>query len=254
MVRLPLIAGVNPRCLLNSKTRQLAVGRTKTFPCSYLDAKQEQLMVLQEDVIDAALFEQLLALGFRRSGSMIYKPQCPQCSACLPIRLAINEFSISKRQKRTLKNNQDLNWKIVDHKTEQQYQLYERYVNTRHGDGPMYPATPEQYDSFATASWMQPLFIELRLEDKLIGVAVTDVLPHSLSAIYSYFDPEYHKRSLGSLLILLQTQIAKMMDKHFLYLGYQIDESRKMNYKRDYRPHQILTNSGWVTEINCKNL
>ncbi|MEZ9596891.1 arginyltransferase [Shewanella sp. 10N.261.52.F9] len=238
---------------MNSKSRHVTVGRTKTFPCSYLDDQQEQLMVLQEDVIDVNLFEQLLALGFRRSGSMIYKPQCPQCSACLPIRLSIDDFSLSKRQKRTMKNNQDLSWKIVEHKTEQQYALYERYVNTRHHDGSMFPATPEQYDSFATATWMQPLFIELRLSDELIGVAITDVLPHSLSAIYSYFAPEYDKRSLGSLLILLQTQIAKMMKKQFLYLGYQIDESRKMNYKRDYRPHQILTQSGWVTEIKIKN-
>ncbi|MCG9731694.1 arginyltransferase [Shewanella sp. Isolate13] len=239
---------------MNSKSRPVTVGRTKVFPCSYLDNQQEQLLVLQEDVIDPSLFEQLLALGFRRSGSMIYKPQCPLCSACLPIRLDMDEFKLSKRQKRTLKNNQDLSWKIVDHKTPQQYELYERYVNTRHGDGPMYPATPEQYDSFATAAWIQPLFIELSLDGELVGVAVTDVLPHSLSAIYSYFAPELHKRSLGSLLILLQTQIAKIMKKQYLYLGYQIDESRKMNYKRDYRPHQILTHSGWVSEIEIKNI
>ncbi|MCL1060252.1 arginyltransferase [Shewanella gelidimarina] len=238
----------------NSKSRPVTVGKTKTFPCSYLEEQQEQLLVLQEDIIDAGLFEQLLALGFRRSSSMIYKPQCPHCSACLPIRLEIDEFKLSKRQKRTLKNNQDLSWKIVDHKTDEQYALYERYVNTRHLDGPMYPATPEQYDSFATASWTQPVFIELSIADKLIGVAVTDVLPNSLSAIYSYFDPNEHKRSLGSLLILLQTKIAKMMQKQFLYLGYQIDDSRKMNYKRDYRPHQILTHSGWVTEIKIKNI
>lgn len=239
---------------MNSKSRPITVGRTKTFPCSYLDEQQEQLLVLQEEIIDAGLFEQLLALGFRRSSSMIYKPQCPHCTACLPIRLEIDEFKLSKRQKRTLKNNQDLSWKIVDHKTDEQYALYERYVNTRHADGAMFPATPEQYDSFATASWTQPLFIELSIDDKLIGVAVTDVLPNSLSAIYSYFDPDEHKRSLGSLLILLQTKIAKMMQKQFLYLGYQIDESKKMNYKRDYRPHQILTHSGWVTEIEIKNI
>ncbi|WOT06525.1 arginyltransferase [Shewanella youngdeokensis] len=239
---------------MNSKNRSISVGITDVFPCSYIDARQEQLLVLQEEVIDAELFEQLLALGFRRSSSMIYKPQCPQCNACLPIRLEIDEFILSKRQKRTLKNNQDLSWKIVEHKTDEQYALYERYINTRHQDGSMYPATPEQYDSFATASWTQPLFIEVSLGEKLIGVAVTDVLPNGLSAIYSYFDPDQHKRSLGSLLILLQTKIAKMMQKQYLYLGYQIDESRKMNYKRDYRPHQILTASGWVTEIDIKNL
>lgn len=211
--------------------------------------------MLQEQNINIELFEQLIALGFRRSSSMIYKPQCPDCNACQPIRLDVNEFKLSKRQKRTLKNNQDLSWKIVDQKSEAQYNLYERYVNTRHRDGAMYPATQVQYDSFATASWTQPLFIELSINNRLTGVAITDVLPNSLSAIYSYFDPNEHKRSLGSLLILLQTQVAKMMHKRYLYLGYQIDASRKMNYKRDYRPHQIYTHSGWVTNsIEIKNI
>ncbi|MDB2386916.1 arginyltransferase [Shewanella sp.] len=240
---------------MSSKSRSLSVGLTQVFPCSYLDDQQEQLLMLQEQNIRIELFEQLIALGFRRSSSMIYKPQCPDCNACQPIRLDVNEFKLSKRQKRTLKNNQDLSWKIVDQKSEAQYNLYERYVNTRHRDGAMYPATLAQYDSFATANWTQPLFIELSINNRLIGVAITDVLPNSLSAIYSYFDPNEHKRSLGSLLILLQTQVAKMMHKRYLYLGYQIDASRKMNYKRDYRPHQIYTHSGWVTNsIEIKNI
>lgn len=206
----------------------------------------EQLLVLQEERVDIALFEQLLSLGFRRSGGTIYKPQCPQCNACQPIRLPSQLFTPSRRQKRTLKNNKNLIWKIVDKQAEYHYQLYEQYINQRHSDGPMYPASKEQYQHFIGSGWLDPVFIELWKDDKLVGVAVTDILPNSLSAIYSFFAPEEQKRSLGSLLILIQCRLAKMMQKEFVYLGYQIEESSKMNYKTDYTPYQLLTAQGWL--------
>lgn len=230
---------------MSFKSQPISVGITKTFPCSYIETELEQLLVLQEDNIGLALFEQLLALGFRRSGGTIYKPQCPHCNACLPIRIPSFLFTPSRRQKRTLKNNRDLIWKIVDTQAESHYELYETYINVRHKDGPMYPASREQYNHFIDSGWLDPIFIELWNSDRLIGVAVTDILPNSLSAIYSFFAPDEHKRSLGSLLILIQCRLAKLMHKEFIYLGYQIDESRKMNYKRDYTPYQILTSSGW---------
>ncbi|WP_299794282.1 arginyltransferase [uncultured Shewanella sp.] len=230
---------------MSFKSQPISVGVTKIFPCSYIETQQEQLLVLQEGDIGLELFEQLLALGFRRSGGTIYKPQCPNCQACLPIRLPARLFTPSRRQKRTLRNNRDLVWKIVDKQTEEHYTLYERYINVRHKDGPMYPASKEQYYHFIASGWLKPIFIELWNKESLIGVAVTDILPNSLSAIYSFFCPDEQKRSLGSLLILIQCRLAKLMDKEFVYLGYQIDESRKMNYKRDYTPYQILTASGW---------
>ncbi|GGN69048.1 hypothetical protein GCM10009193_02600 [Shewanella aestuarii] len=120
----------------------------------------------------------------------------------------------------------------------------------------MYPPSQSQFDDFLLCDWLPPTFIELYDADKLIGVAVTDNLTHSLSAIYSYFDPEYEKHSLGSLMILIQCQLAKSLGKHFVYLGYQIDENRKMSYKRQYRPYQILTPEGWqngelVNPLSC---
>ncbi|QLE85821.1 arginyltransferase [Shewanella sp. Scap07] len=231
---------------MTSKSQTIQLGMTGTFACSYLPSKQEQLLVLQEDHLNDNLFEHLLALGFRRSGGTIYKPQCPQCNACLPIRIPVEQFVPSRRQKRTMRNNRDLSWRIADAHTPAQYALYERYVNERHKDGPMYPATPEQYQQFVKAKWTSPILIEILHEDELIGVAVTDVLPNSLSAIYSFFAPEQHKRSLGNMMILIQLQLAKLMRKSFIYLGYQIDESRKMNYKRNFHPYQVLTQQGWL--------
>ncbi|MGE6648028.1 arginyltransferase [Shewanella colwelliana] len=234
---------------MSSNSDTIQVGMTNAFPCSYLANQQEQLLVLQEETLDVDLFERLLALGFRRSGQMIYKPHCPACQACLPIRVPVKQFQPSRRQKRNLKNNRDISFAIVAQSTPEQYQLYEQYINERHYDGPMYPASKAQYEQFIQCSWHQPLLIELRVQGRLIGVAVTDQLPNSLSAIYSFFAPSEDKRSLGSLMILLQCRLAKLMGKNYLYLGYQIDDSRKMNYKKSYQPNEILTSKGWQLSV-----
>ncbi|MCG9697006.1 arginyltransferase [Shewanella sp. Isolate11] len=230
---------------MNSKSDTIQVGMTNTFACSYLPEQNEQLLVLQENILNVELYEQLISLGFRRSGDTLYKPHCPMCSACQPIRIPVKDFIPSRRQKRTLKNNRDLSWSIVNSTTDEHYQLYQEYIAKRHYDGPMYPPSRQQYDHFLHCNWLKPQLIELRENGRLIGVAVTDMLPNSLSAIYSFFAPEEHKRSMGSLMILIQCRIAKLLAKEFVYLGYQINESRKMNYKTNYQPYQILTQQGW---------
>ncbi|MCE9678332.1 arginyltransferase [Shewanella sp. AS1] len=232
---------------MDSKSETIQVGLTNTFSCSYLPEQQEQLLVLQETLLNEDLIEQLSALGFRRSGDMLYKPHCPRCQACQPIRIPAREFTPSKRQKRTLKNNSDLHFAIVTEASEEHYQLYQTYINERHRDGPMYPPTKEQFNHFLQCCWHQPLLIEVRDDKQLLGVAVTDVLPNSLSAIYSFFSPTEEKRSLGALMILLQCRLAKLSGKEFVYLGYQIDASKKMNYKRAYRPYELLSPNGWQT-------
>ncbi|GGI88867.1 arginyltransferase [Shewanella gelidii] len=230
---------------MNSDPHTIAIGISKASTCVYKPEKQEQLLVIQEEQLDISLFERLLALGFRRSGDAMYKPRCAGCQACLPIRIPIADFSPSKRQKRTLKNNLDIHWQVTEQYNEKHYQLYAQYIAERHMDGPMYPPTPEQYQNFLLCRWLQPLFIELYHEQELIGVAVTDHSSNCFSAIYSYFSPKLAKRSLGALMILIQIEVAKQMGKQYLYLGYQIDDNRKMNYKRLYRPYEILSATGW---------
>lgn len=220
------------------------VGLSQLFPCSYLQDQQEQLIVIQ-DQVEPVLFDRLLALGFRRSGLAIYKPQCPSCNACQPIRVVVNKFSPSKSQKRTLNKNKDLHIKITDKISPEHYLLYEKYISIRHQDGSMYPPSQKQFEQFLGQGWMKPQYIELYLAQTLIAVAVTDFMPNSLSAIYTFFDPNEEKRSLGSLMILMQCQLALCLKKSFVYLGYQIDTNQKMNYKKLYQPYQILTENGW---------
>ncbi|MGI2261550.1 arginyltransferase [Shewanella sp. GXUN23E] len=229
---------------MNSTKTQVAIGISQPYPCNYLPGQQEQLLIIQE-AVDDALFERLLALGFRRSGDAIYKPRCPACNACIPIRVPVNELKLSSSQKRTLSRNKDLIWKVSQTVAESHYPLYEKYIQLRHFDGPMYPASQQQFTQFLTCNWMQPHYIELYRRERLIAVAVTDVLPNSLSAIYTYFEPDEEKRSLGNLMVLLQCQLAKLMGKQYLYLGYQIDKNIKMCYKRRYQPYQLLTEQGW---------
>ena len=109
----------------------------------------------------------------------------------------------------------------------------------------MYPATPEQYASFAHGQWLNPLYVELHLEGELIGIAVTDPLEKALSAVYTFFKPSLAQRSLGTFAVLQQIAIAKRLNKQHLYLGYQIDRCQKMQYKRNFLPHERFIGQKW---------
>lgn len=195
------------------------------------------------------VYEQLMAKGFRRSGNEIYRPHCPGCQSCQSIRIAANAFKPSRSQKRIRAKCKGFTATHSFEPNEQSYWLYQRYVNERHYDGSMYPASVEQYENFLFCNWLDTLFINVYDGDKLIAVAVTDVLPSALSAIYTFFDPDFESYSLGTFCVLNQLKLCKTLNKDFLYLGYQIDGCQKMNYKTKYRPHQRLIRGRWV---NCE--
>lgn len=110
----------------------------------------------------------------------------------------------------------------------------------------MYPASVAQYESFLFCDWLDVMFVNLWDEDKLVGVAVTDILPNGLSAIYTFYDPDYEAFSLGSYSILNQIRICKELLKEYLYLGYQIDDCKKMRYKTKFKPYQRLICTQWI--------
>ena len=168
--------------------------------CSYLpDRDATTLFVDPEATIDTKTYSQLSAVGFRRSGRFIYRPHCGECTACIPVRVLVQHYSPKRRQRRIWKLNQDL---AAIHQQplfrEEQYALYERYIDTRHIDGDMFPASEEQYQSFLIEGRPEASFIEFRDASKhLIAVAVIDTLQDGLSSIYTYFDPDEDKRSPG---------------------------------------------------------
>ena len=224
----------------------LKVGLTPKHPCSYLPGRLEQLLVLlDKELLCPEGYERLLAAGFRRSGADIYRPHCQACQACESLRIPVADFVPSRSQKRILRQNRDLEVRVSEQDKPEYFLLYQTYINERHRDGAMFPASRQQYDGFLLCHWLPPVFLEFRLAERLVAVAVTDLLSRSLSAMYTYYDPAEEHRSLGTFAILSQWQLARQLHKHWLYLGYQVDGCRKMNYKQHFRPHQRLVAGQW---------
>lgn len=220
---------------------------TPDHPCSYLSGRQAKtLFVDPKAQLDTKTYSELSDLGFRRSGQHVYRPHCNHCSACLSARIPIKEFTFSKNQKRVLNANSDLAVHIArPDMTEEVYALYERYINERHFDGDMHPPTQEQFESFLINSGQETYFLEFRVDNRLLAVAVADQLRQGLSAIYTFFDPAESKRSLGKLAVLKQIQITAAQGLPYLYLGYWIRGCQKMDYKVQYRPVEILVDNQW---------
>ena len=226
----------------------VTVGLTQAFDCNYLVQKKEQLLVIKDSRCHTPMvYEELMAKGFRRSGSEIYRPHCPGCQACQSVRLDVNEFEPSRSQRRLFNRGSKLfRTELTDAPPPGSYELYERYINERHFDGSMYPASREQYEGFLFCEWLETLFVSLWHDDKLVAVAVTDVLPTALSAIYTFFDPDYEQYSMGSFSIINQMRVCREQDKSHLYLGYQIDGCQKMNYKTKFKPYERLIRAQWT--------
>ncbi|MBE0418670.1 arginyltransferase [Pseudoalteromonas nigrifaciens] len=224
-------------------------GLSQEFACSYLPNRQEQLLViLDPSCYSSDKFESLLALGFRRSGNQIYRPHCPTCSACSSVRVLAQEFIETKSHKRKLnKAKTRFEVKYSNQERPQYYALYSKYISLRHQDGSMYPPDKTQFQSFLLCSWLNITFIELWDQDNLVAVAVTDCMDKAISAIYTFFDPDCEQYSLGTVMILQQLIFAKAQNKHYVYLGYQIDECPKMNYKTQFLPAQKQVKDQWLT-------
>jgi len=224
------------------------LGITKPFPCSYLPEQEERLLVAVDDSLhDSEHYGWLMQQGFRRSGNDIYRPHCLACQACQSLRVLVQEFKPSKSQTRLLKRNQAFRVVISYEVKASYYPLYEQYINTIHSDGSMFPASTAQFQSFTQNDITEQCYLEIWHDKTLISVAVTDKIPNGLSAVYTFYHPNYRKSGLGVYSILQQINIAVELQRRFLYLGYQIEGCNKMNYKNRYHPHQILVENQWQT-------
>ncbi|WP_101757081.1 arginyltransferase [Oceanicoccus sp. KOV_DT_Chl] len=228
---------------------ELKVFATHPHPCSYLpDQQATTLFIDPETTLDSNLYSDLADVGFRRSGPHVYRPHCESCNACIATRVDVNQFKPTRRQRKIHNRNQDLQVLELDSiDDEAAYQLYMHYITVRHQDGDMFPPSREQYDSFLNDSIGVTRYYGFHLNNKIIAVAVTDQMRHGLSAIYTFFDPEHDRRSLGTYAVLWQIEQTRKLGLDHLYLGYWIKECQKMSYKTDYRPLQLLINNRWLT-------
>jgi len=221
---------------------------TPPHECSYLPGREATTVFADPGYPkDAWLYTVLSENGFRRSGQHIYRPRCQSCAACIPVRVAANEFKPRRRQRRTSKKNRDLTVvRRVDEFREDHFTLYQRYLTTRHPGGGMDDPSPRQYMDFLTSPWSETMFVEFRKDEELLALAVADRLVDGLSAVYTFFDPDSSWRSLGALAILWQISEVKRLGLSWLYLGYWIDGSPKMAYKSEYHPIEQYRGGRWV--------
>jgi len=230
--------------------RELAFYATPEHDCSYIADKKATTMFADPKIdMSTELYSELSALGFRRSGQHYYRPHCEDCQACTPIRVHVNSFNPSRSQKRVLKKNIQLDTQMMPADFhEDHYLIYEKYINERHADGDMYPPSREQYRSFLVNGHRGTQFIEFSQNKRVCGIAVCDQLSDGLSAIYTFFDPDYSHLSLGTYAVLWQLLEAKRRNLDYLYLGYFIKECRKMAYKNQYSPFEARINNQWIGE------
>jgi leucyl-tRNA---protein transferase len=225
----------------------IRVYQTAEHACGYWPDRLARDLVL--DPIDPALpslYPNALALGFRRSGGHVYRPHCVACRACVAVRVVVDEFRPTRSQRRCLARNADVAITATPaRRTGEAFDLYRRYVDTRHVGGGMDAPMPVDFDAFLACAWSPTEFLELRRGPTLLGVAVTDVLPDALSAVYTFFAPEEAARSLGTFAILSQIARARREERAYLYLGFWLDGHRKMDYKRGFAPLEYLDGREW---------
>ena len=223
---------------------------TPPHRCSYLPRQDATTLFADpHQPLDHESYERLSEMGFRRSGNYLYRPRCESCNACIPVRLKVADFKPSKRHKRIIKKNSDLKVNLIEPKFNPvHYRLYEQYINAKHADGDMYPPSPEQYENFLISSWSNTQFAEFQLNDQIIAIAVLDELSSAVSAVYTFYDPSLDKRSLGVYAVLWQITHTQSTGRDYLYLGYLINECKKMSYKKEYQPLEHFIVDAWIEQ------
>ncbi len=235
-------------------TRQLRFFLTAPSPCPYLPGREERKVFTHLPLSDGAqINDALTQIGFRRSQNIAYRPACERCDACVSARIPSAHYPFSRSERRVLDRNGDLARHLVEAEaTMEQFDLLRRYLLTRHAEGGMADMTWPDYVAMVEDTSARTHLIEYRLdgEDRgpgeLVACVLVDVLGDGLSMVYSFYDPTMAKRSLGSFMILdhiIQTQIS---DLPYVYLGYWVSGSPKMDYKVRFNPIEVLRPDGWT--------
>ena len=233
---------------------------TAPSPCPYLPGQEERKVFTHLVGERAAELNNLLTHGgFRRSQSIAYRPACERCRACVSVRVIADEFRPTRNMRRVLDRNGDLTSEMrVAVPTSEQYSVFRAYLDARHCDGGMADMTVLDYAMMVEDSHVQTRLIEYRrVADagasiagprggELLAVALTDVLKDGLSMVYSFYEPEPEHRSLGTFMILDHIARARRMGLAYVYLGYWVRGSRKMDYKGRFLPQERLAPEGWL--------
>ncbi len=221
--------------------------------CSYFDEKLSDIRYRYLSSCPTSLYQEFLDRGWRRFGRMHFVPECKSCTKCVSMRIDVANYKFSKSEKRVIAKNKDTKLYIRQPSVTMEhlnlYEKYHRFMN----DKKDWPYSPIDVDDYIR-SYVEGKeeyakeFLYMR-DDKLIGVALVDILPKSISAIYCYYDHDYEDLSIGKFSILAQIKIAKELNIPYIYLGYWIKDHFSMGYKENYMPFEILKNRATLSEI-----
>ena len=231
---------------------------TDPTPCPYLPGREER-KVFTHLVGDRApaLNDVLTQGGFRRSQNIAYRPACEACRSCISVRVAAGDFEPTRNLRRIQRQNHDIvGAEVEPSPSSEQYSLFRRYLDSRHPEGGMADMSVLDYAMMVEDSHVATTMIEYRFrgpdtaitqrgEGSAVGVALTDVLGDGLSMVYSFFEPDYSDRSLGTFMILDHIRRARKLGLPYVYLGYWVEGSPKMDYKARFRPQERLGPRGW---------
>ena len=232
--------------------RQLRFFLTAPSPCPYLPDREERKVFAHLPLSDGpGVNDALTQVGFRRSQNIAYRPACEACDACISARLPVGEYTFSRSERRVLERNADLSRHLVEAEaTMEQFDLLRRYLLARHAQGGMADMTWPDYVAMVEDTAVRTHLIEYRLpsDDRgpgdLAACVLVDILGDGLSLVYSFYDPTIAKRSLGSFVILDHVIQARLAELAYVYLGYWVPGSVKMDYKARFRPIELLKPSG----------
>ncbi len=218
-------------------------------PCPYVAGRAERKLIVELSGASAAdFYDELSRAGFRRSQGFAYRPACPQCAACVPVRIAVNDFVHSRSTRRVRNANRALSARLVAARAApEQYQLFTRYQRSRHRDSDMAAMSYADYRSMVEETPLRTVIAEFRdATGALVAVSLLDRLDDGVSAVYSFYDPGFDKRSLGTWSILWLVEECRRQGLPYVYLGYWIAESPKMAYKARFPAVERLSEAGWA--------
>ncbi len=222
---------------------------TAPQPCPYLPGRMERKLFTALHGDGARMLNDSLSKqGFRRSQNVLYRPSCTDCSACLSARIRVAGFTPSRSQRRVDKRNGDLQRRATSPwATEEQFELFRRYLDSRHADGGM-----ADMDIFEFAAMIEETPIRTRVVEycdrdtgELVAVCLTDILDDGVSMVYSFYDPELERNSVGTYIILDHVRIAQELGLPFVYLGYWVPGSPKMGYKAKFSGLELFARGQW---------